>query len=223
MSDSCNPMDSSLPGSSVHGILQGKNTGVGCHFLIYTHTHHIFFIYCVGGLGDWPQKQETVSIKGRMSYWDNSLPLITGAHMYTRAWPLPKFNNLPRASPAWWSLSCHCLRVSFSLGSLTILISSQACLQEHLPEPSACSCLSQGLSGDPDFRHAEETHAASSAWVPAPSVGLVAPMSLLPLCGVWLRALVQCSWNEWLKTKHGGWRCLELCLGTWKKKTKKNG
>ena len=35
MSDSCNPMDSSLPGSSVHGILQGKNTGVGCHFLIY--------------------------------------------------------------------------------------------------------------------------------------------------------------------------------------------
>ena len=34
MSDSCNPMDSSLPGSSVHGILQGKNTGVGCHFLL---------------------------------------------------------------------------------------------------------------------------------------------------------------------------------------------
>ena len=28
----CNPMDFSLPGSSVHGILQ--NTGVGCHFLL---------------------------------------------------------------------------------------------------------------------------------------------------------------------------------------------
>ena len=27
----CNPMDWSLPGSSVHGILQGKHTGVGCH------------------------------------------------------------------------------------------------------------------------------------------------------------------------------------------------
>ena len=29
----CNPMDCSLPGSSVHGILQ-TNTGVGCHALL---------------------------------------------------------------------------------------------------------------------------------------------------------------------------------------------
>ena len=28
------PMDRSLPGSSVHGSLQGKNTGVGCHALL---------------------------------------------------------------------------------------------------------------------------------------------------------------------------------------------
>ena len=28
------PMDCSLPGSSVHGIFPGKNTGVGCHFLL---------------------------------------------------------------------------------------------------------------------------------------------------------------------------------------------
>ena len=28
----CNPMDCGPPGSSVHGILQGQNTGVGCHF-----------------------------------------------------------------------------------------------------------------------------------------------------------------------------------------------
>ena len=27
-------MDYSLPGSSVHGIFLGKNTGVGCHFLL---------------------------------------------------------------------------------------------------------------------------------------------------------------------------------------------
>ena len=27
-------MGYSLLGSSVHGILQGKNTGVGCHFLL---------------------------------------------------------------------------------------------------------------------------------------------------------------------------------------------
>ena len=32
----CFPQDCSLPGSSVHGILQEfcKNTGVGCHFLL---------------------------------------------------------------------------------------------------------------------------------------------------------------------------------------------
>ena len=30
----CNPVDCSLPRSSVHGIFPGKRTGVGCHFLL---------------------------------------------------------------------------------------------------------------------------------------------------------------------------------------------
>ena len=30
-----NPMDSSLPGSSVLGVFLSKNTGVGCHFLLW--------------------------------------------------------------------------------------------------------------------------------------------------------------------------------------------
>ena len=30
----CDPMDCSPPGSSVHGIFPGKNTGVGCPFLL---------------------------------------------------------------------------------------------------------------------------------------------------------------------------------------------
>ena len=30
----CDPMDSSLPGSSAHGDSPGKNTRVGCHFLL---------------------------------------------------------------------------------------------------------------------------------------------------------------------------------------------
>ena len=34
MSNSLDPMDYSLPGSSVHGDSPGKNTGVGCHFLL---------------------------------------------------------------------------------------------------------------------------------------------------------------------------------------------
>ena len=34
VSDSCDPMDCNPPGSSVMGFLSGKNTGVGCHFLL---------------------------------------------------------------------------------------------------------------------------------------------------------------------------------------------
>ena len=30
----CDPMDCSLPGSSVYGDFPGKNTGMGCHFLL---------------------------------------------------------------------------------------------------------------------------------------------------------------------------------------------
>ena len=30
----CDPMDCSLPSFSVHGIFPGKNTGMGCHFLL---------------------------------------------------------------------------------------------------------------------------------------------------------------------------------------------
>ena len=30
----CDPMDCSLPGSSVHGIFPGKNSEVTCHFLL---------------------------------------------------------------------------------------------------------------------------------------------------------------------------------------------
>ena len=30
----CDPMNCRPPGSSVHGIFHGKNTGVGCHFLL---------------------------------------------------------------------------------------------------------------------------------------------------------------------------------------------
>ena len=34
MFNSCDRMDCSLPGSSVHGDSPGNNTGVGCHFLL---------------------------------------------------------------------------------------------------------------------------------------------------------------------------------------------
>ena len=44
----CDPVDCSPPGSSVHGILQAKNTGVGCHFLHWTEVDpHISPISCL--------------------------------------------------------------------------------------------------------------------------------------------------------------------------------
>ena len=36
----CNPLNCSLPCSSIHGIFPGKNTGVGCHFLLQEHTYY---------------------------------------------------------------------------------------------------------------------------------------------------------------------------------------
>ena len=40
------PMDCSLPGSSIHGIFPGKSTGVGCHCLlrIFRHTGGIKYM-----------------------------------------------------------------------------------------------------------------------------------------------------------------------------------
>ena len=41
----CDPMDCSLPGFSVHGFdFPGKNTGVGCHFLL--HTYKLLSLTC---------------------------------------------------------------------------------------------------------------------------------------------------------------------------------
>ena len=46
----CYPVDSSPPGSSVRGILQGKNTGVRCHCLLQgiflTQGSNMGLLYC---------------------------------------------------------------------------------------------------------------------------------------------------------------------------------
>ena len=42
------PMNFSLPGSSVHGYTPGKNTGVGCHFLLHTLYFYSFLTILLG-------------------------------------------------------------------------------------------------------------------------------------------------------------------------------
>ena len=50
MPNSCNPMDCSLPGFSVHGDSPDKNTGVGCHGLLQgifpTHGSNPGLLHC---------------------------------------------------------------------------------------------------------------------------------------------------------------------------------
>ena len=47
----CDPMDSSPPGSSVHGDSLGKNTGVGCHVLLQGifPTQGQIQVFCIAG------------------------------------------------------------------------------------------------------------------------------------------------------------------------------
>ena len=60
------PMDCSLPGSSIHGIL-GKSTGVGCHCLlriyIYIYIHYINVCICVCTCRESTVKQIQVNIE----------------------------------------------------------------------------------------------------------------------------------------------------------------
>ena len=54
----CDPMDDSLPGSSVHGIFPGKNTGPGCHFFLQgifpTQGSNLRLLHCRQMLYCWP-------------------------------------------------------------------------------------------------------------------------------------------------------------------------
>ena len=71
----CNHMDRSPPGSSVFGILPGKNTGVGCHALLQgiflTHGSNSGLLHC---------RQILYCLSHQGS------PLIHGSHKYFFVW-----------------------------------------------------------------------------------------------------------------------------------------
>ena len=65
----CNPMDSSPPGSSVHGISHLENTGVGCHFLFQgtfptrgVNPHLLHLLHCRWNLYRWAIGDSTIYI-----------------------------------------------------------------------------------------------------------------------------------------------------------------
>ena len=57
----CNPMDCSLPGSSAHRDSPGKNTEVGCHFLLQgifpTQVSNSRFLHCRQTLYHWATRK----------------------------------------------------------------------------------------------------------------------------------------------------------------------
>ena len=71
----CDPMDYSQPGSSGHGILQDKNTGVGCHFLLQ---------------GMFPAEESNLGFLCLLHWQVGSLPLAPPGKSYQSEWPSSK-------------------------------------------------------------------------------------------------------------------------------------
>ena len=66
----CDAMDSSPPGSSVHGDSPGKNTGVGCHallqriFLTQGSNPHLLCLLC------WQEGSSSLAVPGKYASVD---------------------------------------------------------------------------------------------------------------------------------------------------------
>ena len=104
------PMDCSPPGSSIHGIFPGKNTGVGCHFLLQ---------------GIFPTGIEPVSLAshalaGRLL---TTGPLNTPSHLYF----LGESGHPRRRSVPCMLLSGHCCCLqTYPLGTCLRLMRTSA-------------------------------------------------------------------------------------------------
>ena len=80
----CNPMDYILPGCSVPGLFPGKNTGMGCHFLLQgiiptqgsnlglLHCRQI--LYCLSHQGSLTLQMNSTKSLEKLSYPDQTLP-----------------------------------------------------------------------------------------------------------------------------------------------------
>ena len=77
----CDPMDCSLPGFSVHGDSPGKNTGVGCHFLLQgifltqgSNLHLLCLLLCRWILYRWDTREApSTSLQGVGNLWQTQL------------------------------------------------------------------------------------------------------------------------------------------------------
>ena len=96
----CNHVDCSSPGSSVHGIFPGKNTGAGCHFLLQGNfsTQEWNHISCLSCISRWILYLQTT--------WEALKNRISKLSLRRRQWhPTPVL--LPGKSHGWRSLVCY--------------------------------------------------------------------------------------------------------------------
>ena len=71
----CDPIDGSPPGSPIPGILSGKNTGVGCHFLLQCIKVKLKLLSCVQLLATpWTAAYQALPSMGvsRQEYWSGA-------------------------------------------------------------------------------------------------------------------------------------------------------
>ena len=133
VSNSCDPIDCSPPGSCVYRIFPGTNTGVGCHFFLWLTFWPLVFISFIYSEGDF-----FFSFRPQPSYWFCiCLPLIfqgffsqassaTKTLHFVPFWPGPKMQlqthllsevSKEREGTLKWFLQEHveigCVRAAF--------------------------------------------------------------------------------------------------------------
>ena len=93
-------MDYSPPGSSVHGILlPGKNTGVGCHFLL----QGIFLTQVLNwGLLHCRQMLYQLSYKGSPRQWDGRLTVLSELVSFKQNIEPPSRTHSELGFSSWW-------------------------------------------------------------------------------------------------------------------------
>ena len=121
------PMDYSLPGSSVHGDSPGKNTGLGCHVLIQG-------IFPTQGLN--PGLLHCRQILHHLSHHGSPFPMAEPVQFLVKC-DLIHFILPFKLSSGFWSHSDTMLSAPHSIRTLPTLVSPKLLL---LPENSSLRC-----------------------------------------------------------------------------------
>ena len=117
----CDPMDCSLPGSSVHSIFLGKNTGAGCCSLLQGNFPTQGWNLHLLGLLDWQANSLPLSYLGSPGYMYQSVQLLSRVRLsmtpctaarqaslsITNSWSLLKLMSIESVMPSNHLILCR--------------------------------------------------------------------------------------------------------------------